>query len=147
VADTDPKSATVSGNAGTAAAIPDSAAGGHPHDGIPLPAHGFAIVDAVPEPDGATVSATEVLTRAAVLLISSAADRLGLAPEDEPTLDLAQARPLISALAALVAAADEDLGIHRESLQTAVRSLQRAFREASRYPDEPGKGPGEQYLS
>jgi hypothetical protein len=30
-------------------------------------------------------------------------------------------------------------------LRDGLRSLQLAFREASAFPDEPGKGPGEKY--
>ena len=46
-------------------------------------------------------------------------------------------------LAGLVTAARPDLGLHAGPLRDGLQSLQRAFREASREPDEPGEGPGE----
>jgi hypothetical protein len=147
VADTDPKTATAGGNAAAPAGIPGSASSAHPLDGIPLPAHGFATLDDVPERELAGVPAAEVITRAAVLLISASAEKVGLTSDGEPYLDLDDARTLITALAGLLAASEDSLGLHREALHDALRSLQHAFREASRYPDEPGHGPGEQYLS
>lgn len=89
----------------------------------------------------------EVITRAAVLLMSASADRVGLTPDGEPYLELDEARALITVLAGLLASAQPFLGEQREPLHDGLRSLQIAFREASRYPDEPGQGPGEQYLS
>jgi hypothetical protein len=88
-----------------------------------------------------------VITRAAVLLLGAAAQKLGLAEDGEPYVDLDDARRLITALAGLLAAAEDELGRSGEALRDGLRSLQRAFREASRYPDEPGQGPGEQYLT
>lgn len=108
-----------------------------------IPEAGFATVDELPERDLATVPAVEVITRAAVMLMSAAAEKLGLAPDGERHLDLDEARRLITALAGLVSAAGADLGFHRQPLREGLRSLQAAFREASRYPDEPGQGPGE----
>lgn len=107
------------------------------------------MTDSQPKPAGrelATVPAVEVITGAAVLLMSASAEKLGLAPDGEPLLDLDEARRLITALAGLVAASQEYLGVHRQPLRDGVKSLQRAFREASRYPDDPGQGPGEQLL-
>jgi hypothetical protein len=146
VADTSPKSATSTENTRDEAGIPGSASSAHPADAIPLPEHGFDTLDDVPVRDLAAVPAVEVITRAAVLLMSSSAEKLGLAPDGEPYLDLDEARKLINSLAGLLAAAQGDLGVHWQPLRQGVRSLQAAFREASRYPDGPGQGPGEQYL-
>jgi len=98
--------------------------------------------------DLADVPAVEVITRAAVMLMSSAAEKLGLSDPD-PDLsahrDLDEARRLITALAGLVTAAQPDLGVHAGPLRDGVRALQRAFRESSAFPDDPGAGPGEKY--
>jgi hypothetical protein len=98
--------------------------------------------------DIADVAAVEVITTAAVHLMSAAAVKCGLS-EDTPQargtdfLDLDEARKLITALAGLVTAARPDLGVHAAPLRDGLQSLQRAFREASRDPDAPGEGPGE----
>jgi hypothetical protein len=147
VADTDPKAATITQNAPGASGIPGSASSAHPTDGIPLPAHGFETLDDVPIGELASVPAAEVISRSAVLLMSASAEKLGLAPDGEPYLELDEARGLITALAALLAASQDVLGVHRQALHDGLVSLQKAFREASRYPDEPGHGPGEQYLA
>ncbi|MGY4646170.1 DUF1844 domain-containing protein [Cellulomonas sp. URHB0016] len=101
--------------------------------------------------DIADVAAVEVITTAAVHLMSAAAVKCGLA-EDGPGgagaayLDLDEARKLITALAALVTAAAPDIGNqHARSLRDGLRSLQLAFREASPFPDAPGEGPGEKF--
>ena len=131
--------------------LPTSAVGTasdpHPIAAIPLPDHGFAILDDLPMRELAAVPAVEVISRAAVMLMSASAENLGLAPDGEPHLDLDEARRLITALAGLVASAQDFLGIHRQPLRDGVRTLQQAFREASSYPDEAGEGPGEKYLS
>jgi hypothetical protein len=93
------------------------------------------------------VPAAEVISRAAVTLISTAAESLGLAPGEEPDLDLDEARILITGLAGLLAASQDSLGERREPLLDGLRTLQNAFREASAYPDAPGEGPGENLLS
>ena len=147
MADTEPKLATSGSNPGLDSDIPGSASAAHPTDAIPLPDHGFETLDDVPARELSSVPAVEVITRAAVLLMSASAEKLGLAPGGEPNLDLDEARRLITALAGLVAASQADLGAHRQPLRDGLRSLQDAFREASRYPDEPGQGPGEQYLN
>ena len=147
MADTEPKLATVATNDAAPADIPGSASSPHPVAAIPLPEHGFETLDDVPARELSAVPAVEVITRAAVLLMSASAEKLGLAPGGEPNLDLDEARRLITALAGLLAAAQADLGAHRQPLRDGLASLQAAFREASRYPDEPGQGPGEQYLS
>ncbi|MCP2168199.1 hypothetical protein LX83_005077 [Goodfellowiella coeruleoviolacea] len=96
----------------------------------------------------ADVPSVEVISRAAVMLMSAAAERLGLADEDpqaSPKRDLDEARRLITALAGLVTASAEYLGPHAAPLRDGLQSLQRAFRESSVIPDEPGQGPGEKY--
>jgi Domain of unknown function (DUF1844) len=95
----------------------------------------------------ATIPAAEVISRAAVTLMSASAEKLGLSPGEEPDLDLDEARKLITALAGLLAAAEKYLDGQREPLRDGLRTLQNAFREASVHPDAPGEGPGEQLLS
>jgi hypothetical protein len=146
VTDPEPKAAATGANAPAEAGIPGSASLAHPIDAIPLPEHGFDTLDDVPVRDLAAIPAVEVITRAAVMLMSSSAEKLGLAPEGEPYQDLDEARRLITALAGLVAASQEVLGVHRQPLRDGLKTLQVAFREASSYPDEPGQGPGEQYI-
>ncbi len=87
--------------------------------------------------DIAEVPAVEIINTAAVHLMSAAAVQCGLA-EDAPA-DLDEARKLITA------AAPEIGDHHARPLRDGLRSLQLAFREASVFPDEPGKGPGEKY--
>jgi len=114
--------------------------------------------DDAPEPVEATggpparelaeVPAVEVISRAAVMLMSAAAEKLGLAEDDpasSPHRDLDEARRLITALAGLVTASAEYLGLHAGPLREGLQALQRAFREGSVYPDEPGMAPGENY--
>jgi hypothetical protein len=91
----------------------------------------------------AQIPAVEVITRASVLLMSSAAEKLGLAEDGDQYKDLDEARRLIEAYAGLLGAAQSDLGVHRKPLMDGLSALQAAFREASIYPDEPGQGPGE----
>ncbi len=98
--------------------------------------------------DLAEIPAVEVITRAAVMLMSAAAEKIGLGsedPEDSPHRDLDEARRLITALAGLVTASAEYLGLHAGPVRDGLKSLQLAFREASVAPEEPGKGPGEKY--
>jgi hypothetical protein len=98
--------------------------------------------------DLADVPSVEVISRAAVMLMSAAAERLGLAdpdPDTSPRRDLDEARRLITALAGLVTASVEYLGPHAGPVREGLQSLQRAFREASVVPDEPGAGPGEKF--
>ena len=116
--------------------------------GVPSPAEPTdATVDAVR--DIAEVPAVEVITTAAVHLMSAAAVKCGLAPDSGAVrgadlVDLDEARRLITALAGLVVAAAPEIGNqHARSLRDGLRSLQLAFREASPYPDAPGEGPGE----
>jgi len=94
------------------------------------------------------VPSIEVISRAAVMLLSAAAERLGLAdddPETSPRRDLDEARRLITALAGLITSSVEYLGPHAGPLRDGLQSVQRAFREASVVQDEPGAGPGEKY--
>ena len=93
--------------------------------------------------DLAEVPAAEVISAVAVHLMSAAAVKCGLTELGTATLDLDEARKLITALAGLVTAARPDLGVHAAPLRDGLQSLQKAFREASPYPDEPGEGPGE----
>src|SRR4051794_31054262 len=96
----------------------------------------------------AEIPAVEVITRAAVMLMSAAAEKLGLSeddPDDSPHRDLDEARRLITALAGLVTASAEYLGPHAGPVRDGLKSLQLAFRESSAAPDEPGQGPGEKY--
>ncbi|NLE79692.1 MAG: recombinase RecA [Rhodococcus sp.] len=96
----------------------------------------------------ADVPAVEVISRAAVMLMSSGAEKLGLSdpnPDESPHRDLDEARRVITALAGLVTSSVEYLGPHAGPIREGLQALQRAFREASPYPDEPGKGPGEKY--
>lgn len=115
------------------------------------------MTDAPSSPDGvaeatrdiAEVPAVEVITTAAVHLMSAAAVKCGLAPDTPKAagadlVDLDEARRLITALAGLVVAAAPEIGNqHARALRDGLRSLQLAFREASPFPDAPGEGPGE----
>lgn len=94
------------------------------------------------------VPAVEVIVTTAVHLMSAAAVKCGLSedPDAEDQKDLDEARKLIIALAGLVTAAAPEVGSqHAGPLRDGLRSLQLAFREASPFPDAPGKGPGEKY--
>ncbi len=96
--------------------------------------------------DLADIPAIEVITKAIVMLMSSSAEKLGLAEgAGDEDVDLDEARRLITALAGLVDASKADLGIHAAPIRDGLKQLQLAFREASAYPDEPGEGPGEKY--
>ena len=92
------------------------------------------------------IPAAEVISRAAVLLMSAAAEQLGLGaadPERPEHRDLGEARILITALAGLVNAAAPDLGPHAAAFRDGLAGLQGAFRDYSIEPDAPGRGPGE----
>lgn len=96
----------------------------------------------------AAVPSVEVISRAAVMLLSAAAEKLGLADHDpatSPHRDLDEARRLITALAGLITASVEYLGPHAGPLRDGLQSLQKAFRETSVVQDAPGQGPGEKY--
>lgn len=96
--------------------------------------------------DIADVPAVEVITTTAVHLMSAAAVKCGLADDPDRQMDLDEARKLINALAGLITAgAPEISDMHARSLRDGLRSLQLAFREASRFPDPIGKGPGEKW--
>lgn len=101
-----------------------------------------------PVRDLANIPSVEVISRAAVMLLSASAERLGLGdpdPDTSPSRDLDEARRLITALAGLITASAEYLGAHAGPLREGLQSVQKAFREASVIPDEAGKGPGEKY--
>ncbi|MFJ9375391.1 DUF1844 domain-containing protein [Streptomyces sp. NPDC101455] len=99
--------------------------------------------------DIAEVPAVEVIVTVAVNLMSAAAVKLGLAPEQgagDKYKDLDEARKLVTALAGLLdASATEISSFHAAPLRDGLKSLQLAFREASLVRDEPGQGPGEKY--
>jgi hypothetical protein len=99
--------------------------------------------------DIAEVPAVEVIVTVAVNLMSAAAVKLGLAPQEgagDNYKDLDEARKLIHALAGLLdASATEISSFHAAPLRDGLKSLQLAFREASLVPDDPGQGPGEKY--
>ena len=98
--------------------------------------------------DIAEVPAVEVITTAAVHLMSAAAVKCGLAAGEgaEELKDLDEARKLITALAGYVTAAAPEIGSqHAAPLRDGLKSLQLAFREASPFPDAPGSGPGEKF--
>ena len=98
--------------------------------------------------DLADVSAQEIIFRSIVVLMSAAAEKLGLSdddPAESPNLDLDEARKLITSLAGLVAGATEYLGPQAGVVRDGLQGLQRAFRETSAFPDEPGDGPGEKF--
>jgi hypothetical protein len=106
--------------------------------------------DQVTEPDQirdiAEVPAVEVINTVAIHLLSAAAVKLGLADDPDGQLDLDEARKLINALAGLVTASAPELGDHHAlALRDGLRTVQLAFREASAFPDAPGKGPGEKW--
>lgn len=117
---------------------------------IPSPADlaGLPALPGAPVRELAEIPAVEVITRAAVMLMSAAAEKLGLSaddPDDAPHRDLDEARRLITALAGLVKASAEYLGLHAGPIRDGLKSLQLAFRETSAAPDEPGQGPGEKF--
>ena len=92
------------------------------------------------------IPAVEVISRAVVMLMSAAAEQLGLASDDPDApahRDLDQARTLIIALAGLVNSAAPELGPHAAAYRDGLAALQAAFREYSVHPDAPGHGPGE----
>lgn len=96
--------------------------------------------------DIAEVPAIEVINTVAVHLLSAAAVKCGLADDPASQLDLDEARKLINALAGLVTASAPDLGDqHARALRDGLRSVQLAFREASPFPDAPGKSAGEKW--
>lgn len=105
--------------------------------------------DAAPPLDIGDVPAVEVVLTVAMHLMTASAVACGLAEHDDGTpreADLAEARILINALAALVTASAPDLGsMHAAPLRDGLTAVQRAFREASEIPDAPGEGPGERW--
>lgn len=96
----------------------------------------------------ADVPAQEIILRSMVVLMSAGAEKLGLSDEDPQQsshLDLDEARKIINALAGLIDGAAEWLGPQAGAVRDGLQGLQRAFRDSSAYPDEPGQGPGEKY--
>lgn len=94
------------------------------------------------------VPSQEIILRVTMVLMSAAAEKLGLSDDDpsaSPYRDLDEARRLIDALAGLVAGSVDYLGVQARTVRSGLQALQYAFRESSAYPDEPGRGPGEQF--
>lgn len=120
-----------------------------PHTNPPLDPASDADAQAVR--DIAEVPAVEIISAAAVHLMSAAAVKCGLAEDTDAQsaaelTDLDEARKLITALAGLVTAGATEIGDHHaRALRDGLRSLQLAFREASSIPDAPGQGPGEKF--
>ncbi|GAB3598876.1 DUF1844 domain-containing protein [Angustibacter peucedani] len=112
-----------------------------------IPAHGGDEADEADERrDIADVPAIELISTAALHLMSAAAVKCGLGAEAdaERHLDLDEARKLITALAGLVTAAAPEVGNqHAALLRDGLKQVQLAFREALPVPDAPGQGPGE----
>jgi hypothetical protein len=100
-------------------------------------------------PDIADIPAVEVVLTVAMHLMTASAVACGLSLDEDGApreADLAEARILINALAALVTASAPDLGsVHAAPLRDGLTAVQRAFREASTLPDAPGEGPGERF--
>ena len=130
----DPTTTASTTTASTTSASPTTASTTDELTGIP------------PTRELAEIPAVEVITRAAVMLMSAAAEKLGLAEDGAKYLDLDEARRLITALAGLYSATQSDLGFHRQPIRDALKGLQEGFREASPYPDAPGDGPGEKLV-
>jgi hypothetical protein len=104
------------------------------------------VLSDLPARDLVDIPAVEVIGRATVMLMSAAAEQLGLSsadPHHPEHRDLGEARILITALAGLVNAAAPDLGPHAAAFRDGLAGLQGAFREYSIEPDAPGHGPGE----
>jgi len=96
--------------------------------------------------DIADVPSVEIISTAALHLMSAAAVNLGLAEDLPDHKDLDEARSLIDALAGLLDASAPSLGHHHAApLRDGLRSWQLAFKEAPPVPDKPGQGPGEKY--
>ena len=85
--------------------------------------------------DIAEVPSVEIISTAALHLMSAAAVHLGLAEDLPEHRDLDEARVLIDALAGLLDASAPSLGHHHAApLRDGLRSLQLAFQEASDHP-------------
>jgi hypothetical protein len=114
--------------------------------GLPAGAEGPADPLSTVSRDIAEVPSVEIISTAALHLMSAAAVHLGLSEDLPEHRDLDEARSLIDALAGLLDASAASLGHHHAApLRDGLRSLQLAFKEASSIPDEPGSGPGEKY--
>ena len=112
----------------------------------PTPAPDVAAAGPANARDIAEVPSVELISTAALHLMSGAAVHLGLAEDLPDHKDLAEARALIDALAGLLDASAQHLGHHHAApLRDGLKSLQLAFREASVVPDEPGTSAGEHY--
>jgi hypothetical protein len=96
--------------------------------------------------DIAEVPSAEIISTAALHLMSAAAVNLGLAEDLPEHQDLDEARSLIDALAGLLDGSVHSLPPQDAApLRDGLKSLQLAFREATPTPDEQGQGPGEKH--
>ena len=89
------------------------------------------------------IPAVEVISRAVVMLMSAAAEQLGLASDDPDApahRDLDQARTLITALAGLVNAAAPELGPHAAAFRDGLRPCRRHSANTPFTPMRPGTG-------
>ena len=97
----------------------------------------------------AEIPAVEVITRSAVMLMSAAAEKLGLSAPTTPTTvryrDLDEATAPDHRAGRAGDGVGEYLGPHAGPVRDGLKSLQLAFRESSAAPEEPGHGPGEKY--
>ncbi|GAB2686770.1 DUF1844 domain-containing protein [Kribbella swartbergensis] len=124
----------------------DPGASSQPDPSAATPAGGSPDPLSTVSRDIADVPSVEIISTAALHLMSAAAVNLGLAEDLPDHKDLDEARSLIDALAGLLDASAASLGHHHAApLRDGLRSLQLAFKEASTIPDDPGQGPGEKY--
>src|SRR5690625_2759895 len=82
----------------------------------------------------ADVSAQEIISRSIVVLMSAAAEKLGLSddePTSSPNRDLDESRKLITALPGLVSGSDDYLGPQADVVRYGLQWLQTAFRGSS----------------
>src|SRR5699024_3565064 len=92
--------------------------------------------------------AQEIISRSIVVLMSAAAEKLGLSddePTSSPNLDLDESRKLITALAGLVSGSAEYLGPQAGVVRDGLQGLQRPCGASSASPEGPGHGPGAKF--
>ncbi len=96
--------------------------------------------------DIAEVPAVEIITTAAVHLMSAAAVKVGLADDPDEQVDLDEARKLINALAGLITAgAPEISDMHARSPARRPAVAAARVPRGIRIPDPIGQGPGEKW--
>ena len=94
--------------------------------------------------DLADIPAVEVISRAAVMLMSAAAEKLGLSdpdPDDSEHRDLDEARRLITALAGLVTAAMPISGRTQDRCVTGCARCNSRSARPARFPTSPARAP------